>query len=44
VATYPALFAELADRGWSDAELDKLGWANALRVLRDTEVAARAGR
>jgi membrane dipeptidase len=41
VTTYPALFAELADRGWSDAELDKLGWANALRVLRDTESAAR---
>jgi len=40
VATYPALFAELAERGWSDAELDKLGWHNALRVLRDTEAAA----
>jgi len=41
VASYPALFAELAERGWSDAELDKLGWHNALRVLRDTEAAAR---
>jgi membrane dipeptidase len=40
VASYPALFAELAERGWSDAELDKLSWHNALRVLRDTEAAA----
>lgn len=37
---YPALLAELARRGWSDAELAKLTWYNALRVLRDTEAAA----
>jgi membrane dipeptidase len=41
VAGYPALLAELAGRGWSEAELDKLAWHNALRVLRDTEAAAR---
>jgi membrane dipeptidase len=37
VQAYPALLAELADRGWSDADLAKLTWHNALRVLRDTE-------
>jgi membrane dipeptidase len=40
VTGYPALFAELSGRGWSDADLDKLGWHNALRVLRATEAAA----
>lgn len=44
VAGYPALLAELAGRGWSDAELAKLTWHNALRVLRDTEAAGRAAR
>jgi membrane dipeptidase len=33
---YPALLTELADRGWCDADLAKLTWHNALRVLRDT--------
>jgi len=37
---YPALLEELAQRGWSDAELAKLTWHNAVRVLRDTEAAA----
>jgi membrane dipeptidase len=37
---YPALLVELAERGWSDADLAKLTWQNALRVLRDTESAA----
>jgi membrane dipeptidase len=41
VAGYPALLAELADRGWSDTELAKLTWHNAVRVVRDTEAAAR---
>jgi membrane dipeptidase len=36
VAGYPNLLAELADRGWSDAELAKLTWHNAVRVLRAT--------
>jgi membrane dipeptidase len=37
VSGYPALFDELEARRWSDAELDKLGWGNALRVIRATE-------
>jgi membrane dipeptidase len=37
VAGYPHLLDELAARGWSDAELAKLAWHNALRVLRETE-------
>jgi membrane dipeptidase len=42
---YPTLLAELARRGWSDADLAKLAWHNALRVLRATEaVAAQAQR
>ena len=35
---------ELAQRGWSDAELAQLTWHNAVRVVRDTEAAARAAR
>jgi membrane dipeptidase len=41
---YPLLIEELAGRGWSDAELSKLTWHNAVRVLRDTEAAARAAQ
>ena len=41
VTGYPSLLAELAHRGWSDADLAKLTWSNAVRVLRDTESAAR---
>jgi len=42
VASYPALFAELARRGWSDENLRKLAGLNFLRVLRANEaVAAR---
>jgi membrane dipeptidase len=41
---YPRLLAELAERGWSDADLGKLTWHNAMRVLRDTESAARAAQ
>ncbi|MQA25508.1 MAG: membrane dipeptidase [Micromonosporaceae bacterium] len=40
VAGYPALLAELATRGWTDAELAKLTYHNALRVLRATEATA----
>jgi membrane dipeptidase len=40
VDAYPALLEELAGRGWSEAELSKLTWHNALRVLRATESAA----
>src|SRR5262249_41689770 len=34
---YPLLVEELATRGWSDPDLAKLTWHNAVRVLRDTE-------
>ncbi len=45
VSTYPALFAELARRGWSDADLRKLAGENILRVLEQSErVAARLQR
>jgi membrane dipeptidase len=40
VSTYPALFAELARRGWSDADLRKLAGENVLRVMRAAERAA----
>ena len=42
VSKYPALFAELAHRGWSDEDMRKLAGENILRVLEQTEqVAAR---
>jgi membrane dipeptidase len=41
---YPRLVEELASRGWSDPDLAKLTWHNAVRVLRDTEAAARAAQ
>jgi membrane dipeptidase len=45
VSTYPALFAELARRGWTQAELQTLAGGNIRRVLRDAErVAARLQR
>ncbi|QLH22227.1 dipeptidase [Streptomyces sp. Rer75] len=44
VAGYPNLIAELLDRRWSEAELAKLTWQNAVRVLRDAEAAARGLR
>jgi membrane dipeptidase len=37
VSTYPALFAELARRGWSDVDLAKLASGNILRVLEQAE-------
>ncbi|MDA3627294.1 dipeptidase [Saccharopolyspora sp. WRP15-2] len=40
VASYPNLIAELLDRGWSEADLAKLTWRNAVRVLRDAESVA----
>lgn len=42
VSTYPALFAELARRGWTDANLRKLAGENFLRVLRANEKVASA--
>lgn len=42
VSTYPALFAELAHRGWSDQDMRKLAGENILRVMaRAEEVAAQ---
>ncbi|GAA2130992.1 dipeptidase [Kitasatospora kazusensis] len=41
VAGYPNLIAELLGRGWSQGDLAKLTWHNAVRVLRDAESAAR---
>ncbi len=45
VSTYPALFAELARRGWSEADLRKLAGENVLRAFEQAErVAARLQR
>jgi membrane dipeptidase len=41
VSGYPNLIAELLTRGWSEADLAKLTWSNAVRVLRDAEGVAR---
>lgn len=41
VSSFPALFAELARRGWSDADLRKLAGENMLRVLERAESVAR---
>ncbi len=37
VSKFPALFAELARRGWTDADLAKLANGNVLRVLAEAE-------
>jgi membrane dipeptidase len=42
VSRYPALFAELLKRGWSEADCKALAGANVLRVLRDAESFAHA--
>ncbi|MDO5500955.1 MAG: dipeptidase [Propionibacteriaceae bacterium] len=42
VASYPRLFAALRERNWSDADLEKLGWRNAIATFaRVQECAAR---
>ncbi|MBZ4015277.1 dipeptidase [Streptomyces purpurogeneiscleroticus] len=41
VAGYPNLIAELLDRKWSEADLAKLTWQNAVRALRAAEDVAR---
>jgi membrane dipeptidase len=38
---YPMLFAELIERGWSDADLKKLAGENVLRVLSTAEQVAK---
>jgi len=40
VSKFPALFAELMRRGWSDADLKKLAGENVLRALRGAEATA----
>jgi len=42
VSCYPALVAELMDRGWSEPELAALLGGNVIRVLRAAEETARA--
>ncbi|MEU6706339.1 dipeptidase [Streptomyces wuyuanensis] len=41
VAGYPNLIAELLRRGWSQPDLAKLTWQNAVRALGDAESVAR---
>ncbi|MFE4452591.1 dipeptidase [Streptomyces sp. NPDC056796] len=41
VSGYPLLVAELLTRGWSETDLAKLTWRNAVRVLRDAEAVSR---
>lgn len=41
VSTYPALFAELARRGWSDTDLKKLAGENFLRAFAQAEAVAK---
>jgi membrane dipeptidase len=43
VSTYPALLVELADRGWSDGDLEALTGGNILRVLQAAEDVADPG-
>ena len=38
VSCYPALFAELRSRGWSDADCTALAHGNIVRVLADAHV------
>lgn len=40
VAGFPALFAELLDRGWTEADCARLAGGNILRVLREAEAVA----
>ena len=44
VGDYPALFTELARRGYSQADLEKIASRNMLRVLRGAEAYAAAHR
>ena len=42
VSTYPLVFAELRDRGYTDEELQQIAGRNVLRLMRSAEVVARA--
>lgn len=44
VSGYPALFVELARRGYSQADLEKIASRNMMRVLRSAEAYAAAHR
>ena len=45
VSTYPLVFAELRDRGYTDVELQQIAGRNVLRLMRDAEaVSARLQR
>ncbi|MFD4789858.1 dipeptidase [Streptomyces sp. NPDC058459] len=44
VSGYPNLIAELLERGWSEPDLAKLTWQNAVRVLGAAEDVAREQR
>ena len=44
VSSYPALFTELARRGWSQSDLEKLASRNLLRALKGAEAYAYAHR
>jgi membrane dipeptidase len=44
VSTYPALFAELKQRGWARSDLEKLSSSNILRVMKAAEAYAAAHR
>ena len=44
VATYPALFTELARRGWTRAELEGLASGNMMRVMKAAEAYAATRR
>ena len=41
MSTFPALFAELSRRGWSEGDLAKLAGENMLRVMIEAEAVAR---
>ena len=42
VSCYPALIAELLERGWSEQDCARLAGGNVLRVMREAEAAAAA--
>ncbi len=42
VSTYPALFTELARRGYSQADLEKISFRNMMRVMRGVEATSAA--
>ncbi|MBL4793498.1 MAG: dipeptidase, partial [Citromicrobium sp.] len=42
VSTYPALFTELARRGYTQADLEKISFRNMMRVMRAVETASAA--